>query len=138
MPAFNLKGENMESFWKTMQIRAKAWLKQNAPLLLAVASILSPLLLILFQRLFPGPPGTWLGLAVCFIVQAILNVFRHFYAWLKERTDMPKPDKRFTREEDDGEVTVEYSRLQELILFMDSYENWLEDNGLVGDKENGS
>ena len=121
-----------------MQVRAKAWMKQNAPLLLTIASMLSPLLIILFQRLFPGPPGTWSGLAVCFIVQAILGVSRHFYAWLKERTDMPKPDKRFTREEDDGEVTVEYSRLQELILFMDSYENWLEDNGLAGDEENGS
>ena len=51
---------------------------------------------------------------------------------------MPKPERRFTKEEDDGEVTIEYSRLQELILFMDEYENWLEDNGLIGDKEDGS
>lgn len=51
---------------------------------------------------------------------------------------MPKPDKRFTREENDGEVTIEYARLQELILFMDEYENWLEVNNLVGGNENDS
>lgn len=51
---------------------------------------------------------------------------------------MPKPDKRFTREEDGGEVTIEYARLQELILFMDEYENWLEANNLVGGEKDGS
>ena len=121
-----------------MQVRAKAWLKQNASLLLTIADMIVPAFAILIWKNVEGPLGPFLSLGVCFLIQVILSVSRHFYAWLRERTDMPKPERRFTKEEDDGEVTIEYSRLQELILFMDEYENWLEDNGLIGDREDGS
>lgn len=42
----------------------------------------------------------------------------------------PIPNERFTSEED-GEVSCEYSRLQELLLFVNDYENWLERKGMM-------
>lgn len=126
----------MGEFTNAMKHRAKAWLKQNALMLLNIADMLVPTIVVLILVNIEGTRGIIISLVVCLIVQCILCVSRHFCMWLKERIDMPKPDKRFTREEKDGEVTIEYARLQELILFMDEYENWLEVNNLVGGNEN--
>lgn len=38
----------------------------------------------------------------------------------------PIPNKRFTQVDDDGEVSIENSRLQELILYMADLEDWME------------
>ena len=45
--------------------------------------------------------------------------------------DVPIPEKRFTNVSDDGEVNVEYNRVQELILYMADLEDWLERKGLL-------
>ena len=127
----------MQSFWNTMKVRFKFWIKQNAQLIITFVDMLMPLIAILTCDAIDGPQGPFISLSICLIVQLILCVLRHFYAWMRERTDMPKPERRFTKEEKDGEVTIEYSRLQELILFMDDYENWLEANALVEEDKNG-
>lgn len=44
---------------------------------------------------------------------------------------VPIPNERFTKTEDDGEVTIEYSRIQELILYVADVEDWLERKGLL-------
>lgn len=43
----------------------------------------------------------------------------------------PVPSERFTVEDGDGEVSCEYSRLQEMLLFVNDYEKWLERKGLL-------
>ena len=43
----------------------------------------------------------------------------------------PIPYKRFTSDDGDGEVSIEHSRIQELILFVFDYEEWLERKGLL-------
>ena len=43
----------------------------------------------------------------------------------------PVPAKRFTSDDGDGEVSVEHSRLQEMLLFVNDYEKWLERKGLL-------
>ncbi len=43
----------------------------------------------------------------------------------------PVPNERFTTEDGDGEVSCEYSRLQEMLLFVNDYEKWLERKGLL-------
>lgn len=118
------------SFWMTLKGKASEWLRYNASALVTMAGVLSPLLLVLVQRLIEGLLGTLLGILVCILVQIGTCILRHYFAWIRERYDVPIPDKRFTEEKEDGEVTIEYARLQELILFMDEYENWLEENGI--------
>lgn len=43
----------------------------------------------------------------------------------------PVPKERFTIEDGEGEVSCEYSRLQEMLLFVNDYEKWLERKGLL-------
>lgn len=44
---------------------------------------------------------------------------------------IPVPDKRFTNVEDDGEVTIENKRIQELILYVADLEDWMEKRGIL-------
>lgn len=46
-------------------------------------------------------------------------------------TTIPIPNKRFTQVDDDGEVSIENNRLQELILYVADLEDWLERKGLL-------
>ena len=43
---------------------------------------------------------------------------------------VPIPEKRFTSVSDDGEVTIENKRIQELLLYMADLEDWMERKGL--------
>lgn len=43
---------------------------------------------------------------------------------------IPIPKKRFTEVDDDGEVSIEHARLQELLLYVADLEDWLERKGI--------
>lgn len=44
---------------------------------------------------------------------------------------LPMPDKRFTQVDEDGEVSVEHKRLQELLLYVADLEDWMERKGML-------
>ena len=44
---------------------------------------------------------------------------------------IPVPRERFTEVSDDGEVTVERKRLQEMMLYMADLEDWLHSKGML-------
>lgn len=44
---------------------------------------------------------------------------------------IPLPDKRFTTVDDDGEVSIENRRIQELLLYMADLEDWMERKGVL-------
>ena len=44
---------------------------------------------------------------------------------------IPIPEKRFTTVDDDGEVSIEHKRVQELLLYTADLEDWLERKGLL-------
>lgn len=46
-------------------------------------------------------------------------------------TTVPIPDKRFTQVDEDGEVSIEHKRIQELILYMADLEDWMERKGML-------
>ena len=66
---------------------------------------------------------TVLAQATCFITSKYLK-----YSEVED-TGFPVPSKRFTSESRDGEVTVENSRLQEMIIYVCDVEDWLESSG---------
>ena len=43
----------------------------------------------------------------------------------------PIPNKRFTQVDEDGEVSIENSRLQELILYVADLEDWMERKNIL-------
>ena len=61
--------------------------------------------------------------AACFIASKYLK-----YSGVED-TGFPVPVKRFTSESRDGEVTIENSRLQEMIIYVCDVEDWLESSG---------
>ena len=70
------------------------------------------------------------------IVIPIVFLVLGFYAKsiadkLGKGTTIPLPEKRFTKVEDDGEVSIENKRIQELILYLADLEDWLERKGLL-------
>ena len=44
---------------------------------------------------------------------------------------VPVPTKRFTEVDDDGQVSIEHDRLQELLLYVADLEDWLERKGIL-------
>lgn len=44
---------------------------------------------------------------------------------------LPIPDKRFTEVDDDGEVSIENKRIQELLLYVADLEDWMERKGML-------
>lgn len=44
---------------------------------------------------------------------------------------IPLPDKRFTQVDEDGEVSIENRRIQELILYLADLEDWMERKGML-------
>lgn len=70
-------------------------------------------------------------LFIPFIVFLISWFLRSFADKIGKGEAPPIPDKRFTTEDGDGEVSCEYERLQEMLLFVNDYEKWLERKGLL-------
>ena len=66
------------------------------------------------------------------LIFCILIFFIKSYAnKIGKGTTIPIPNKRFTVEDDDGEVSIENRRIQELILYTADLEDWLERKGLL-------
>ena len=77
-----------------------------------------------------------LGMKVFFLVIPILiSLLSYFLKSFANKIGKgeapPIPRERFTSDDGDGEVSVEHSRLQELLLFVFDYEEWLERKGLL-------
>ena len=65
------------------------------------------------------------------LVGFIIYFIKSFANKIGKGTTIPTPQERFTEEDDEGEVTIPTSRIQELILYMNDLENWLERKGLL-------
>lgn len=66
------------------------------------------------------------------IVFCVVTYYVRSYAnKIGKGTTIPVPEKRFTEVDDDGEVSVRNSRIQELILYLADLEDWFERKGLL-------
>ena len=66
------------------------------------------------------------------IAIVLITYFLHSAANKTGKGNMcPVPFKRFTKVSEDGEVSIEYGRLQELLLYVADVEYWLERKGIL-------
>lgn len=66
------------------------------------------------------------------VVFCVITYYIRSYAnKIGKGTTIPVPEKRFTEVDDDGEVSIPNSRIQELILYLADLEDWLERKGLL-------
>lgn len=61
----------------------------------------------------------------------IIYYIRSYANKIGKGTTIPIPNERFTEVDDDGEVSIENNRIQELILYLADLEDWLERKGLL-------
>ena len=72
------------------------------------------------------------GVLVIPIVVVLITYFIHSAANKTGKGNAcPVPVKRFTTVSEDGEVRIEHSRLQELLLYMADLEDWMERKGML-------
>lgn len=69
------------------------------------------------------------------LIPAIAIIITYFFRSAANKKGkgitVPIPNKRFTSVDDDGEVSIENNRLEELILYTADLEDWLERKGLL-------
>lgn len=70
-------------------------------------------------------------LSIPIAINLMIYYLNSFANKIGKGSDVPIPTKRFTQEDDSGEVTIETNRVQELILYMNDLENWLNRKGYL-------
>lgn len=77
--------------------------------------------------------GISVGWEICIPIVFVVTIYylRSTANKLGKGITIPIPDKRFTQVDDDGEVSVEHKRVQELLLYTADLEDWLERKGLL-------
>lgn len=105
-------------------------IKYVAPLLNIV---LPYIMYILGQQLVIVRHGVKFGgeLVIPIICIVVIRYLRGFANKIGKGDSMPTPNKRFTEVDDSGEVTVEYSRMQELLLYMADLEDYMQRKRLL-------
>lgn len=83
---------------------------------------------IMGQRLAVYRGGVRIGLEI--FIPVLCTVLAHYMREFANITGkgktIPVPEKRFTKVSDDGEVTIDNSRIQELILYMADLEDYMQ------------
>lgn len=113
---------------------AKYFLKANLISFATILNLLLPYVMyivgqqVVLDRGYFGAGGEIL---IPLIFAVIIYYLRSAANKLGKGITIPVPEKRFTQVDDDGEVSVEHNRLQEMILYVADTEDWLERKGLL-------
>ena len=96
--------------------------------------VLTPFLMLYVGEYVYCDRGYWAigGEVLLPVVLLIIGFALKSYARVSgnDHYDLPVPRRRFTRVDDmNGQVDVEYDRVQEMILYMADLEDWFERNG---------
>ena len=70
-------------------------------------------------------------LITMFVIMVVIRLIKRLANKYNVGDSIPVPRERFTSEDEDGEVTIENNRLQELILYINDIENWLSRKGML-------
>ncbi len=112
----------------------KSWIISHLRAIASFSQLLAAYgVLYLSQTIKPLRNEIW---AVIIALPILVSIFAAYCRWYANRVGkgitVPVPAKRFTEvDQEDGMVTIEHSRLQELLLYMADLEDWLERMGLL-------
>jgi len=99
--------------------------------MLNFANILN--LLLPFAMYFVGKQEMSIDIWILFPIIPMILVYyaKNIANKIGKGITVPIPEKRFTEIGDEGEVSVENERLQEMLLYMADLEDWLQRKGLL-------
>ena len=104
------------------------WLQSIYPVSKLIV-ILLPYMMYMIGK--DGKPLIGIRLFIPPIVLGISWFLNEFANKLGKGDTPPIPLEPFTTEDEYGEVSISYDRIQELILFTSDYESWLKRKGLL-------
>lgn len=94
----------------------------------AMVSISSPFLCIMHYRAYGDLKLSFVFASVLIIVSFLIRLISDS---VNAGKIIPIPYKRFTVEDEYDGITVNRTDIEEMIVFMNDYENWLDRNGIV-------
>lgn len=107
------------------------FVKSNVMSFITVSEVIFPYIMY-----FIGQNKATIGfeIAIPIVFAVLVHYIKAAANKMGKGVKVPIPDKRFTQVDDDGEVTIENDRLQELILYMADLEDWFERRGVYKSK----
>lgn len=99
-----------------------------------ILNIVCPYVMYLLGQYAFGSRGKFnvgAELLIPLVFAVVIYLIRQFANKIGKGTTIPVPQKRFTSVDEDGEVSINQNRLQELILYTADVEDWLERHGLL-------
>lgn len=110
------------------------FVKSNLRNFAKMLNILMPYIMLFVGQYVYSKRNTFVVGGEIFIplIACIVICFIRSYAnKIGKGTTIPIPHKRFTSVDDNEEVSIEYDRVQELLLYTADLEDWLERKGLL-------
>lgn len=115
----------------------KYFVKSNMYVVSSILGISLPLVCFVVAKLsLQIPIVLQLFLIVC--IQFILYCAKWYASSIGKGQSVPVPAKRFTQVSEDGEVSVETSRVQEMMLYVADVEDYLDRKGMLPSEKDGS
>lgn len=118
----------VKSVIKDMVLDVKDFILNNLYTMSKVLTFLIPYLAIILCRV--TELNIWVIIGLILFIQMVLIISRNSANKIGKGIDVPVPYKRFTQVDEDGEVSVDTERLQEMILYMGDLEDYFERKGL--------
>lgn len=114
----------------------KYFVKSNMYVVSVLFGISLPLACFVVAKLsLQVPVALQMFLIVC--VQFILYCAKWYASSIGKGQSVPIPAKRFTQVSEDGEVSIETSRVQEMMLYVADVEDYLERRGMMPSGKDG-
>lgn len=114
----------------------KYFVKSNLYAAAAFLGFMMPLLCFAVAKMsFPVPIVLQVILIAC--VQFALYCAKWYASKIGKGRSIPVPMKRFTQVSEDGEVSVETGRIQEMLLYVADVEDYLERHGMIDSEKVG-
>jgi len=108
------------------------WLENNLRSFAILMELILPYaMLIIGQKTFEERGVFAVGgeVFIPVIVMFVVTYIRSYTNKIGKGSKIPRPAKRFTEVSDDGEVSVDFNRQQEMILYLADLEDWMERKG---------
>lgn len=121
---------------KAFQKATKTFLRMVNNFLKRNLKMFSRLILIPFPVIafYLGSKRSFVNVIKIVALELLLILISCFLSYFSKELNgginFPESRKRFTKEDEDGEVTIETKRLQEMILWVAEVEDWMERKGL--------
>lgn len=110
------------------------WAKFNLRYMIGIINVALPYFMYIVGKWRCAEQGIQ-GYGYELLIPVVTLTILHYAKEIANRSNVgnnvPIPEKRFTNVDDDGEVTIETRRTQELILYMADLEDWLHRKGLL-------